>query len=188
MDYQQVYQRKQQEKQEYIQQYQLLKNYQGCRQCGSLAVDAYSLYSENQLVCQSCRMKKEGGSSSPISFLEQQKWFKRFWKVDLGEWLEKYQRLPVNADCAREWLKDKKYLESCDCLEVEAQESYLLFTNSLKEKREKLKECQCEVSNKLRTPYYDSANYGYTYCEKCETTIKGAGKMGVIKNRNDPRF
>jgi hypothetical protein len=35
---------------------------------------------------------------------------------------------------------------------------------------------------------YDYQNYGYTYCEKCEVKIKGAGKMGVIKNRNDPRF
>jgi len=61
------------ERQAHIQQYQLLKDYLGCPKCGSLAVDAYSLYSENRLVCQPCRMKKEGGSSSPISFLEQGK-------------------------------------------------------------------------------------------------------------------
>ncbi|CAG8547214.1 12619_t:CDS:1, partial [Ambispora gerdemannii] len=60
--------------------------------------------------------------------------------------------------------------------------------NSLGESKEKLKECQCETSNKPRTPYYDSANYGYTYCEKCEKEVKGVGKNGVIKNRNDPRF
>jgi hypothetical protein len=73
-------------------------------------------------------------------------------------------------------------------LEKETKNLVDLFTGSLKECQEKLKECQCEVSNKLRTPYYDSANYGYTYCEKCETTIKGAGKHGVIKNRNNPNF
>ena len=58
----------------------------------------------------------------------------------------------------------------------------------LEEWEGKLKECKCEISPKTRTPYYDSANYGYTYCEKCETTIKGAGKHGVIKNRNNPNF
>jgi hypothetical protein len=63
-----------------------------------------------------------------------------------------------------------------------------LFTDSLKEYQEKLKECKCEVSNKPRTPYYDNENYGYTYCEKCETEVKGAGKHGVIKNRNNPSF
>ena len=74
-------------------------------------------------------------------------------------------------------------------MEREAQESYLLFANSLQKSKEKLeKECQCEVSNKPRTPYYDSENYGYAYCEMCETRIAGAGKHGVIKNRNDPRF
>ncbi|CAJ0629808.1 15424_t:CDS:2 [Entrophospora sp. SA101] len=56
-------------------------------------------------------------------------------------------------------------------------------------RQEKLaKECQCEISNKPRTPYYDTSNYGYAYCEICETRIAGAGKHGVIKNRNDPKF
>ncbi|CAG8701349.1 13001_t:CDS:2, partial [Ambispora leptoticha] len=41
--------------------------------CGSLAVDAYILYEDNRLVCQPCRMKKEGSASSPISFFEQNK-------------------------------------------------------------------------------------------------------------------
>jgi RNA polymerase-binding transcription factor DksA len=85
-------------------------------------------------------------------------------------------------------LKDKGHLDNCSCLEQKAQELADLFTNSLKEYQEKLKECKCEVSNKIRTPYYDFANYGYTYCEKCEVEIKGAGKHGVIKNRNNPRF
>lgn len=72
-DYQQVYQRKLREREAHIQQYQLLKSYQGCKQCGSKEVDAYHLYNENKLVCQPCLMRKEGHSSSPISFLEQQK-------------------------------------------------------------------------------------------------------------------
>jgi hypothetical protein len=96
--------------------------------------------------------------------------------------------LPVNAKCAREWSKDRNHLNNCQCLEQEAKESYLLFANSLRTKQEKLKECWCEVSNKPRTPYYDSDNYGYAYCEKCEIRISGAGKMGVIKNRNNPSF
>jgi len=72
-DYQQVYQQKEKEKKDHIQQLQILKNYQGCPKCGSKEVDAYDLYEENRLACQPCRMKKEGGASSPISFLEQQK-------------------------------------------------------------------------------------------------------------------
>ena len=80
----------------------------------------------------------------------------------------------------------------CSCYyhqeKEKAQEIYELFASSLKEIEEKLKECVCESSPKPRTPYYDWKNYGYTYCEKCETTIKGAGKHGVIKNRNNPSF
>jgi hypothetical protein len=94
----------------------------------------------------------------------------------------------VNAECARKWLKDKEHLKDCDCLEIEAQSLVELFTGSLKEKQEKLKKCQCETNPKTRTPYYDISNYGYTYCEKCEERITGAGKHGVIKNRNSSQF
>lgn len=197
-NYRQVYQRKEQEQKDRIQQLQLLRNYSGCPQCGSLAVDAYSLYENSQLVCQPCRMGKEGGSSGPISFTEQQKWYKKWWKIDLTEWLERegvysepsqnFSQLPVNAECAREWIKDKEHLKNCNCLEKEAKNLVDLFISSLKEYQDKLKECKCEISNKPRTPYYDWANYGYTYCEKCEATTKGAGKHGVIKNRNNPSF
>lgn len=62
------------------------------------------------------------------------------------------------------------------------------YTNSLKEYQEKLKGCKCVKSAKTRVPYYDFANYGYTYCEKCEAKVEGAGKHGVIKNRNNPSF
>ena len=96
-------------------------------------------------------MKKEGGSSSPI-----EKWYRKFWKTELAEWLENYQCLPVNADCARKWLKDRNHLNNCQCLEQEAQENYLLFTNSLKEMEEKLRKCACESSEKVRV---SSDNY-----------------------------
>jgi hypothetical protein len=115
--------------------------------------------------------------------------------------LEKYQRLPVNAECAREWLKerstvafssekdrDKEHLNNCQCLELEVKELVEIFASSLRKNEEKLKGCKCEKSAKTRTPYYDSKNYGYAYCEKCEAKIEGAGKTGVIKNRNNPRF
>lgn len=102
--------------------------------------------------------------------------------------MEKFLQLPVNKTCVDKWLKDKEHLRNCDCLEVEAQESYLLFSNSLRELREKLKDCRCEESEKVRVDYLDSAGSGWIYCEKCEATIESAGHHGVIKNRNDPRF
>ncbi|CAI2187391.1 7063_t:CDS:2 [Funneliformis geosporum] len=95
--YQQVYQRKEQEQKERFQQLQLLRNYQGCKQCGSLAVDAYSLYEENRLVCQPCRLVKESKASEAISF-----------------------------KCADKWKESKEHLNNCDCLKVEAKELYLL--------------------------------------------------------------
>src|SRR3954471_12641105 len=98
-------------------------------------------------------MKKEGGSSSPISFLEQQKWYRKFWKIDLVEWLENYGCLPVNKNCAEQWLKDSNHLNNCQCLERESKETYELFANSLQENKEKLEKCRCEISNKPRTPY-----------------------------------
>ena len=79
-----VLESKREEKQNKIRQLQLLKSYSGCKWCKSLAVDAYSLYEKNKLVCQSCLMKKEGGSSIPISFLGQGKWYKKRWGVDIN--------------------------------------------------------------------------------------------------------
>jgi hypothetical protein len=73
-------------------------------------------------------------------------------------------------------------------LEKEAKELYLLFANSLKTCQEKLKECQCETSKKVRVDYLDSAGSGWTYCEKCEIRIESAGHHGVIKNRHSPSF
>ena len=181
--YQQVYQRKLRERTFHIQQYQLLKNYLGCKQCGSLTVDAYHLYQVSKLVCQPCLMRKEGGSSSPISFLEQEKWYRKWWKVEIVEWLENYQCLPVNAECARKRLRDKEHLKNCDCLEREAKEIYLLFSNSLREKQEQLRKCACVRSEKVRVSSDD-----YAWCEKCEGSIGVASKKRVIKNRNDPRF
>jgi hypothetical protein len=182
-DYQQVYQRKVKQQKDRNKQYQLLKNYQGCKQCGSKEVDAYDLYEENRLVCQPCLMRKKGSSSSPINFLEQERWYKRFWKIELAEWLETYNCLPVNAECAKKWLKDKKHLDNCQCLELEAKGHYLLVNDNLKRSWEKLKDCQCETSPKVRV-----SNDNYAWCERCEVGIPAASKKRVIKNRNDPRF
>ena len=181
--YQQVYQRKVKERKDNHQQLKLLREYSGCKQCGSKEVDAYDLFKKGQLVCQPCLISKEGSSSSPISFSEQEKWFKKQWKIELGEWLERYNCLPANAECAKKWLKDKEHLKNCDCLEKESQELYLLFANSLKRHQQKLKECQCETSEKIRV----DSDY-YAWCEKCETSIPVASKKRVIKNRNDPKF
>ena len=187
-NYQQVYQRKIKERQDSYQQLKLLRDYLGCPQCGSKEVDAYDLYDKGQLICQSCLISKEGNSSSPISFLEQQKWYKRWWKIDLTEWLENFSQLPVNKNCADKWKRDRNHLNNCQCLKQEAKETYLLFANSLKESKEKLKECECEISKKVRVDYLDSAGSGWTYCERCETRIESAGHHGVIKNRNSPSF
>ena len=89
----------------------------------------------------------------------------------------------MNAECAREWLKDKEHLKSCQCLELEAQKLVGIFSSSLKECEEKLKECKCKKSEKVRV----SGDY-YAWCERCEGSIEVASKKRVIKNRNDPRF
>lgn len=172
-----------QENKEHGRQLLLLKNYRGCSQCGSLEVDAWNLYEDNRLICQPCRMRKEGGASGAISFSEKSKWYKKRWGIDLGEWLENYGCLPVNYKCAERWLKDKEHLKKCDCLEQEAKEYYLLFSNSLKKMEGKLKECKCKSSSKVRVGSDD-----YVWCEGCDGTITAASKKRVIKNRNDPRF
>ncbi|CFW92710.1 protein of unknown function [endosymbiont DhMRE of Dentiscutata heterogama] len=182
-DYQQFYQQKVKERQDQIKQYQLLRNYPGCPKCGSKEVDAYSLYENNRLVCQPCRMKKEGGASGAISFLEKQNWYKKRQGIDLTEWLTKFQCLPVNYKCAGEWLKDKEHLKKCDCLEQEAKEHYLLVNDNLKRWQEKLKKCACEKSEKIRV---DSDHFAS--CEGCQGYISVASKKRVIRNRNDPRF
>ena len=187
-DHQQVYQKKLREKKETIKQYQLLKNYLGCPKCGSKEVDAYELYENSRLVCQPCLMKKEGGSSSPISFTEKSQWYQKHWGINLNEWLENFSQLPVNKNCADKWKQDEEHLKSCDCLELEAKELYDLFASSLKRYHKRLKECKCEESEKSRVYYLDSAGSGWTYCEKCEKRIESAGHHGVIKNRNDPKF
>ena len=174
---------KQQEQKARFQQLQLLKNYHGCKNCGSLEIDAYSLYQENKLVCQPCLMRKENGASGPISFAKQQKWYKKYWQIDLTEWLEIFRCLPVNANCARQWRADKNHLNNCDCLASEAKEIYLLFTNSLKRIEAQLKNCKCETSKKFRV----SSDY-YAWCEICEASVAVASKKRVIKNRNDPKF
>ncbi|MEG7979049.1 MAG: hypothetical protein NY202_04020 [Mollicutes bacterium UO1] len=97
--------------------------------------------------------------------------------------MENYGCLPVNAECAIKWLKDSNHLDSCQCLEIEAKGHYLLANDNLKRNQERLKECQCETSEKVRVSSDD-----YAWCEKCEVGIPAASKKRVIKNRNDPRF
>lgn len=174
---------KQKEQEKRIQQLKLLREYSGCPQCGSKSVDAYELYENNKLVCQSCLVKETGQSSSPISFCQQERWYQKCWGINLNEWLNNYGRSPINANCARKWLKNKQHLNNCVCLEQEAQEIYQLFTKSLREVEEKLKKCSCKTSQKTRI----DSDY-YAYCEKCEKSIVAASKKRVIKNRNDPKF
>ena len=187
-DYEKIFTSKKQEQKTRFQQLQLLKNYSGCKTCGSLEIDAYSLYQENKLICQPCLMRKEKGACGPISFTEQSKWYKKYWQINLSEWLANFSQLPVNANCARQWLKDKNHLNNCHCLESEAKEIYLLFTNSLKIIKAQLKECKCRASLKPRITYTDNHGNGWTYCEICQQIIDSAGHHGVIRNRNDPKF
>jgi hypothetical protein len=72
-DYEKILASKQKERIARFQQLQLLKNYRGCKNCGSLEIDAYSLYQENKLLCYPCLLKKTSGASSPLSFAEQSK-------------------------------------------------------------------------------------------------------------------
>ena len=65
----------------------------------------------------------------------------------------------------------------------ETQKLVELFTNCLKENKQKLKNCQCKTSEKVRVSSDD-----YAWCDKCEVGIPAASKKRVIKNRNDPRF
>lgn len=166
-----------------IKQLKFLREYAGCSRCGSKEVDAYELYENNRLVCQPCLVKKIGQSSSPISFARESKWYQKRWRINLEEWLNTYDCLPINANCAREWLKNKEHLKNCVCLEQETKELCELFTNSLKKAEEKLKKCFCKKSKKVRV----DSDY-YAWCESCEKSIVVASKKRVIKNRNDPRF
>lgn len=182
-NYEKVLTNKQRERKTAFQQLKLLKNYLGCKNCQSKEIDAYSLYEDSKLFCYPCLMKKEGGVSSLISFTEQSKWFKKYWGINLNEWLENFSCLPVNKNCADQWKKDKNHLNNCDCLEQKVQEIYLLFTNSLQENKEKLVNCSCKKSKKVRV----SSDYA-TNCQGCEREISVASKKRVIKNRNDPKF
>lgn len=173
---------KQKEEKARIQQLQLLKSYQ-CQECQAKVIDADFLYSKNKLVCWSCLMEKAGGATGEISFAGESQWYKKHWGINLWEGLENFSWLPVNKNCANKWLKDKEHLSNCDCLEKETHQLHELFTNSLKEKQERLAKCQCETSEKIRVK-----NDNYTWCESCEKAITAASKKRVIKNRNDPKF
>lgn len=182
-NYQQVLIIKQQERKRREKQLLALKNYSNCKNCQSQEVDAYELYENDKLTCWKCLMDKENCASSPISFNLQQKWYQKQWKIDVSWCLTNYQYLPENFACAKLWLKDQEHLVNCQCLEVETQELYTLFTNYLKEIEQKLTKCACKISQKVRI-----SNDFYTSCEICAKSIPVASKKRVIKNRNDPRF
>jgi hypothetical protein len=182
-NYEKVLSSKKREQKERFRQLQLLRNYRGCPKCGSKEVDAYELYENNRLVCQPCRMRKEGNATGAISFSEQSKWYKKQWGINLEELLKNFSQLPVNKNCSDQWIKDKDHLNNCDCLEAEAKELYLLFTNSLQKQQELLKKCSCKESEKIRV-----SDDNYAWCEICEKSISVASKKRVIKNRNDPKF
>lgn len=102
----------------------------------------------------------------------------------MEEWLRSERVLPIDIQCAKQWREDKEHLsEKCGCLERKAQELHEYFTECLERDKEKLEECQCESSEKVRVSSDD-----YAWCERCEVGISAASKKRVIKNRNDPRF
>ena len=74
-------------------------------------------------------------------------------------------------------------MDNCVCLAEESKKTYALFNIFLQKSKEKLRQCSCEKSEKIRV---DSDYFGR--CESCEGTIGVASKKRVIKNRNDPRF
>jgi len=110
-NYEKVLESKKRELKASFHQLQLLKNYQGCKGCRSKEVDAYELYENNRLVCQPCLIRKEGSASGATSFLEQSKWYKKWWGINLNEWMENFSQLPVNKKCADQWTKDKEHLK-----------------------------------------------------------------------------
>ena len=171
---------KHREKQETLKELKQLHSWKEtdkCSYCGKTATQQDWLLS-SELICVEC---VKGHSEN--CFTSWQKWYKKWWGINLAEWLEKYQCLPVNAKCAKKWLKNSQHLNNCDCLEQETREIYELFANSLKKYQEKLAKCKCKASEKTRV----DSDY-YTWCESCERTIAVASKKRVIKNRNNPTF
>ncbi|CAG8725888.1 15196_t:CDS:2, partial [Dentiscutata erythropus] len=152
--FEEVLAQKQIEQEKRLRQLELLKSYSGCLECGSWGVDAWSLLEETRLVCQPCLARQH-------------------WGINLSEWLENFLRLPVNKSCADKWLKDKEHLSNCACLETEARENYLLTSELLKKNEEKLKDCRCESSPKIRVE-----SDSWTWCERCERSIKAARNGG----------
>ena len=88
--------------------------------------------------------------------------------------------------------EEKKYC--CPCLRKiwEELEWEQLLVNSaqqlLNDYRQRKIICYCLESEKPRVNHTNSDGSGWSRCEKCEETIKGAGHHGTIKNRNKPSF
>ncbi|CAI2180939.1 662_t:CDS:2 [Funneliformis geosporum] len=86
-----------------------------------------------------------------------------------------YEEMPWNVfsrlkeDLEKSYLPfrvDLEHLNNCACLEQQAKEIYELFASSLRKMAEKIKECACKKSEKIRV----DSDY-YAWCEKCESAI-----------------
>ena len=86
----------------------------------------------------------------------------------------------------------KKYCCPCKVKSMENLEADNLLAENyqilLNHYRQGVIKCSCATSAKVRVKYFYSDGEGFISCEKCAKIIRGAGKHGVIKNRNDPRF
>ena len=165
----------------------ILKNYSGCSQCGSYEVSEESL-EQGKIVCQPCweaKLKK----LKPYEFagygFSWAFWYQicKLWKVNLNEWMEKYQVHPVDFKCAEQWLTNPHHLPpNCGCFEQKARETAELFSSAWERLQKQIKNCSCQRSPKTRT------DFEWTECENCGQRLNTARKKRVIKNRNDPRF
>ncbi|CAG8471908.1 14317_t:CDS:2 [Cetraspora pellucida] len=129
-------------------------------QCGSKEVDAWSLYEKNRLVCQPCRMKKEGGASDKehlkeCDCLEQEA--KEHYLL-VNDNLKRYQEKLKKCVCEKsEKIRvDSDHFASCEgCQEyiavarLEAEER-VLCGNCLEEKKSGMKPLRRAKFNEYR--------------------------------------
>lgn len=166
----------------------ILQNYSGCPQCRSYEVNDDILQQEGKIVCQPC-WKAQLKKLKPYDFagygFSWAFWYQicKRWKINLDEWMEKFQVRPFDYKCAVQWLTNPNHLPPhCGCLEQKAHELAQLFTDNWQRLQEKIKKCSCQRSTKTRT------DFEWTECESCGKRLNAARKKRVIKNRNDPEF